>query len=628
MNHLRQLTVTFLLLAIFSCPSLMAKETPEATILSSFVVQDQGRLKPVDTFARNHLLSVHQASKISSEKLSASQWLFDLLFHGEKSFDKKHYKIREPEVLEALGIKPKLDHLYSFRELRTGVNSIRSDLQKWFQLEKEQRSLVQTQVMRLYQVLGTYYQISRSLSLFEEDLSIENEALAKGFDLEPNQKVSYLHFHERSSLLRDEVTKLSNTEKEARGDREKALLRLVSLLSQRIQDQVSTHLAIIPSDPSVGEETWSAPWALMGRHDLSPWTWERLHELQGFYSAMSLGKVDKANSFAETFKKAVAHRHNIDKELKYNRVDRFMYSMVMYLISFTTLLLGWLIWNKEKKWVLILSKVIAWASLASMIIGLGLHTDGIVSRMIIMNRPPVSTLYESIIFVGFICVLLCLILELVRRNGVGLFCGTTLGVTLHFLGFSYADDGDTMGMLVAVLDSNFWLATHVVTITMGYGITVVAGLIGHLYLFMAIIKPKNKSALQEIYKNAIGLSLVALLFTTLGTILGGIWADQSWGRFWGWDPKENGAMLIVLWLLMLLHGRISGQMKALSFSAGLVIANIIVALAWFGVNLLQVGLHSYGFTDSIAYNLLAFTVAEVMFALVGYVWARKRLMVI
>jgi ABC-type transport system involved in cytochrome c biogenesis permease subunit len=244
--------------------------------------------------------------------------------------------------------------------------------------------------------------------------------------------------------------------------------------------------------------------------------------------------------------------------------------------------------------------------------------------MVIMQRPPVSTLYESIIFVGFIAVLMCVILELIRRNGIGIFSGTILGTILHFVGFSYADDGDTMGMLVAVLDSNFWLATHVVTITMGYGATVVAGLVGHLYLIKAILHPQKKSDLQEIHKNAVGLSLVALLFTTLGTILGGIWADQSWGRFWGWDPKENGAMLIVLWLLMLLHGRISGIAKPLGFNAGLVLGNIIVALAWFGVNLLGVGLHSYGFTDSIAMNLAIFCGIEVLLAAVGYFWANAR----
>jgi ABC-type transport system involved in cytochrome c biogenesis permease subunit len=111
-----------------------------------------------------------------------------------------------------------------------------------------------------------------------------------------------------------------------------------------------------------------------------------------------------------------------------------------------------------------------------------------------------------------------------------------------------------------------------------------------------------------------GATLYSLFFTVLGTILGGIWADQSWGRFWGWDPKENGAMLICLMLLFVLHGRLAGYFTPKLYAAGLVMTGIVVSLAWFGVNLLNVGLHSYGFTDSIAYNLLAFGVIEIIFA--------------
>ena len=107
-------------------------------------------------------------------------------------------------------------------------------------------------------------------------------------------------------------------------------------------------------------------------------------------------------------------------------------------------------------------------------------------------------------------------------------------------------------------------------------------------------------------------AIFALLFTAVGTMLGGVWADQSWGRFWGWDPKENGALWIVLWLIWLLHGRLAGQLAPLGFAAGLALVNIVVALAWFGVNLLSVGLHSYGFTDTAAYGLLIFCIAELL----------------
>ena len=154
-------------------------------------------------------------------------------------------------------------------------------------------------------------------------------------------------------------------------------------------------------------------------------------------------------------------------------------------------------------------------------------------------------MYESIIFVGLIGVICALFLEYNRKDGMGIFIGAMTGGVLHFVGFGYANDGDTLGMLVAVLNSNFWLATHVTTITIGYGTSLFAGLLGHIYLLQLIRNPFDKKYLKTVNSNLVGATLFALFFTLFGTILGGIWADQSWGRFWGWDPKENGALLIV-----------------------------------------------------------------------------------
>ena len=121
-----------------------------------------------------------------------------------------------------------------------------------------------------------------------------------------------------------------------------------------------------------------------------------------------------------------------------------------------------------------------------------------------------------------------------------MWCIHWVGIrNFHYIGFKYAADGDTLGMLVAVLNSNFWLATHVTTITIGYGISM-AGFIGRISV-IAILRPENFEP-KDIYNNIFGITLLALFFALFGTILGGIWADQFWGRFWGWDPKENGAM--------------------------------------------------------------------------------------
>ena len=151
-----------------------------------------------------------------------------------------------------------------------------------------------------------------------------------------------------------------------------------------------------------------------------------------------------------------------------------------------------------------------------------------------------------------------------------------------------------------------------------------AGLIGHLYLIEKIRVPKDSVRLKSIYNNMFGVTLIALFFTLFGTILGGIWADQSWGRFWGWDPKENGALLIVLWQLMMVHMRLSGLAKPDKFALGMVLNNIVVIMAWFGVNLLSIGLHSYGFASGIAVNIILFTAFELVTGFGTYYWARSR----
>ena len=167
-------------------------------------------------------------------------------------------------------------------------------------------------------------------------------------------------------------------------------------------------------------------------------------------------------------------------------------------------------------------------------------------------------------------------------------------------------------MLVAVLNANFWLATHVTTITMGYGATCVAGVLGHIWLVQAVAG-KDSLVLEKTYKTTLGILGLALTLTFLGTNLGGIWADQSWGRFWGWDPKENGALMIVLWTTLILHAQISKLIGPCGLAIGSVVGMMVVMWAWFGVNLLSVGLHSYGFTSGIAMALAFYAVCEIIF---------------
>src|SRR3989338_7827296 len=192
-----------------------------------------------------------------------------------------------------------------------------------------------------------------------------------------------------------------------------------------------------------------------------------------------------------------------------------------------------------------------------------------------MSRPPVSNLYETFIFVGMISVVLGLILEMVNKNWLGLVVSGVSGMVMLFVAGKFSSDGDTMQMLVAVLNSNFWLSTHVTSITIGYAGCCVAGIMGHIYILQALSNPNDKKRLDVTFNNMFGIIGFGLTMTLLGTALGGIWADQSWGRFWGWDPKENGALLIVLWCAILFHARISKLINPLGMAAGSVVLLVV-----------------------------------------------------
>jgi ABC-type transport system involved in cytochrome c biogenesis permease subunit len=167
-------------------------------------------------------------------------------------------------------------------------------------------------------------------------------------------------------------------------------------------------------------------------------------------------------------------------------------------------------------------------------------------------------------------------------------------------------------MLQAVLDTNIWLATHVVVVTTGYSAMFLAGLLAILYVVRGLFtRTLTKTAADSLTRMTYGVICFATLFSFVGTVLGGIWADQSWGRFWGWDPKENGALLIVLWCAMMLHARWGGMIQQRGLMIMALFGNVITSFSWFGVNMLGVGLHSYGFMDKAFPWLLGFVFSQL-----------------
>jgi ABC-type transport system involved in cytochrome c biogenesis permease subunit len=216
------------------------------------------------------------------------------------------------------------------------------------------------------------------------------------------------------------------------------------------------------------------------------------------------------------------------------------------------------------------------------------------------------------VFVSWVSAVLGLLLERSTRKGYGLLVGAVSGLFLLLLSGKH-DQGDTIGVLVAVLNSNFWLTTHVITISLGYAGFCVAGVMGHFHILQYLANRNATAKLEAQRKMVYATMAFGLIFAFIGTILGGVWADQSWGRFWGWDPKENGALLIVLWGSILFHAKLGKMIGPLGVSMGSVFGIIVVMMAWFGINLLGVGLHSYGFTSGVANSLAAYVAAEMAF---------------
>jgi ABC-type transport system involved in cytochrome c biogenesis permease subunit len=302
----------------------------------------------------------------------------------------------------------------------------------------------------------------------------------------------------------------------------------------------------------------------------------------------------------------------IELEVTLARLDPFYRSLYGYLLAFLLVALTWLApnrWVGRAAWVVLLAT-------------LAYHVAGIVLRCVLRGRPPVSTLYDTMLFISAVGVGACLLAERINRRGIALALAPVLGSLLLFLAdkFEALKGEDTMPQLVAVLDTNFWLATHVVCISIGYTGGLVAALIAHVTVLGRVtgLKRGDDDFYRTLSRMTYGMLCFGLLFSVVGTILGGIWANDSWGRFWGWDPKENGALMICLSQIAILHARMGGYLKPFGVAMATVFGGMIVVWSWWGVNLLGIGLHSYGFTGGIWTGLMVFGAVEATVLASGF----------
>ena len=207
-----------------------------------------------------------------------------------------------------------------------------------------------------------------------------------------------------------------------------------------------------------------------------------------------------------------------------------------------------------------------------------LATLGIATRMWLEGRPPVTNLYSSALFIGWGAVGSGLILERIYRTPSAASPAGVIGFATLLIAHHLALGGDTMEMMRAVLDSNFWLSTHVVVVTIGYASTFLAGFLALIYILRGVFtRSLDQATADSLARMVYGIVCFATLFSFVGTMLGGIWADQSWGRFWGWDPKENGALIIVLWNALILHARWGGMVRERGLMCLAVFGNIVTS---------------------------------------------------
>jgi ABC-type transport system involved in cytochrome c biogenesis permease subunit len=559
-----------------------------------------GRVMPMDTLARISLseMNHHGTFTVDGKVQPATRWLLDVFMMPRRADAAKVFEVTNPDILALFGQqdfsgKPVS---YSYNDCVPVLGEIGRQASLATQTEAQGRNAFQRGILKLRDALRIYLLLKNSIQAedspdFGRELQVFEQVLQPGIQ-----------------AVRDREAKRPFNQKD---------LLVVAQFAQRYQ--TLTKARYVYALPNPGGKTDSDRW---------------LHISDALLSAVATGKVpypavvyavlistyrsDNVTAFNQILHEYSRYLQGTIPEQSFrarveywfNQAQPFLQAMVLYVFVLLVSLISWL------KWLRTLGKT------AIILLGFAfiLHTLGLLIRMYLQGRPPVTNLYSSALFVGWGSVLLCLFLERFYKNGIGSVCASTIGFVTLLIAHNLQLDGDSLEMLRAVLDTNVWLATHVVVVSLGYSSVGLAGLLGIIYILRGSLTSSFSAATAASLSRMIyGVICFATLCSFVGTILGGIWADQSWGRFWGWDPKENGALLIVLWNATILHARWGGLIRERGLAVMSVFGNIVVSLSWFGVNMLGVGLHSYGFMDQAFGTLTTFIASQLVVIGLGLV---------
>ncbi|HEX4666643.1 MAG TPA: cytochrome c biogenesis protein CcsA, partial [Chthoniobacterales bacterium] len=503
-----------------------------------------GRIKPLDTVARNSILIIHgkQSLQTSSGTMTPMDWLAEVLMRQEEADQRKVFVIRNPETLTALKLSPEAGKYFSFRDFVPHLQEVEQQAALAQKVDPQLRSPFQRDIIKLFERLTLYHRLENSLEVTgTKNFQRQVEDLEK--NIRPNP-----------------IPMQTGITAEA--------LQSIAFLAE------TGYFFPIPPFPPNDDPL---QWRKIGESLILFLSDGKMHPAVKAWATMATTyAANDAATFNQTLDKYSAElKQDLPRrvwkakvESVFNQLQPFYSAMVIYVLIFVLAAGSWLAWPQT----------LGRYAFVLLLVTFAIHSFGLITRMYLEGRPPVTNLYSSAVFIGWGAVLLGIFLERFFRNGIGSATAAMIGFITLLIAHHLSMDGDTMEMMRAVLDTNGWLATHVVCVTLGYASTFLAGFLALTYIVRGAFTPSlDRATASSLTRMVYGIVCFATLFSFVGTILGGIWADQSWGRFWGWDPKENGALLIVLWNAIILHARWGGLVRQRGLMVMAVFGNVVTS---------------------------------------------------
>jgi ABC-type transport system involved in cytochrome c biogenesis permease subunit len=642
-------------LSLFAVSGLAAAELPPLDLFrdkevvetfASLPVLESGRIKPLENVASYRLLGFRARRSIwltdngemsdgkplvdpatqkpitkdggKPVKLNAMEWLLMSWFRPDIAKTVPLFKVDNSSAITELGLtaKAKRDQ-YSFNDIEPARQTLMEKMGEFREIPAKKQTPEQRMIVQLASNFLDFEMITGHFDFVRAPVGDQADKL-------PPEIERPVRLSKSLNAIAAAVRGSGGPPMQIPWFRDFGKGALGAMMSGNAEQQ----LRIFPPGPKV-DEVWHGPGEIIfesinGEKEVSAEELAWLAAYEDVYLALPDAEKFKtaAKSLLTKIQNAAEARgegRHVALERSAMKADYFFYAQWLFLVGFVAVALTWIAPGSKLEKI---TKISAWLLLLS---ATGYAVTGVVVRCIIMERPPITTLYETILFIGSSVALFGLIAEWMTKRGIGLLVAAVGGTACMFLAiqFEASEATDTLQQLQAVLITNFWLSTHVPLINLGYAACMVAALISMIYFVQRLfgkIGAKSEDG-RFLTRVAYGFIAAGLFLSLVGTVLGGIWANYSWGRFWGWDPKENGALMIVLMCLVILHARLGGYIREVGLHCCNLILGCIVIFSWFGVNQLGVGLHAYGFTDGTWPKIYAYWGSQLALLLYGVILA-------